>query len=464
MRLRGLTLTAMSLLFVSFGCGHSVHKAEVSSNTSEEIVKLESEIETARKNHLDVMAPKDYKSAEAALKEAKEEMADGDGEEARNEIGYARGYLQRAEEFATGKRPIVEGILAARNMAITAGARQHPHHNKELGNIDDSFRREFSDLKNLTSADFSSLQTRYMALEVETLKTVHLSNARNQVQTARNEDRAKAHAPNTLRQAELDLTSAENTIAAQRGKPGLYMPAVEKANVSAQFLVDVLNAAHSSENTLDESAAIAMVNQQRKIAVLNSQLGDKDAAINAKARTIAEKERALEEKNQTLQQKDRQLATAGASIAIQAAMETARKQFNEDEAEVYQQGDKLLIRLKAMNFPSGKADLPTSALPLLAKVKNVAQELEPKNIVVEGHTDSLGSAPANQKLSQKRAASVESYLENNGLENTNLKSVGYGFQKPIATNKTLAGRAQNRRVDVIITPRTSTEDAETTRQ
>ncbi len=88
----------------------------------------------------------------------------------------------------------------------------------------------------------------------------------------------------------------------------------------------------------------------------------------------------------------------------------------------------------------------------MAKVKGVAEGLNPKQIVIEGHTDSTGSAELNTKLSQERASSIANYLGTTGLAEQRLQSVGYGFKKPIASNKSKEGRSQNRRVDIVITP------------
>ena len=74
--------------------------------------------------------------------------------------------------------------------------------------------------------------------------------------------------------------------------------------------------------------------------------------------------------------------------------------------------------------------------------------------MVEGHTDSTGSPGKNQELSQERAQAVASYFQSNGMESGKVEAVGYGFKKPLTSNKTKAGRAQNRRVDIIITPST----------
>ena len=105
-----------------------------------------------------------------------------------------------------------------------------------------------------------------------------------------------------------------------------------------------------------------------------------------------------------------------------------------------------------MNFASGRADLPAASLPLLGKVAEVAKSLKASEIKVEGHTDSVGNADLNKSLSEQRAGAVASYLKTNGFQATDVQAQGYGFEKPIATNKSKEGRAQNRRVDVIITP------------
>ena len=73
---------------------------------------------------------------------------------------------------------------------------------------------------------------------------------------------------------------------------------------------------------------------------------------------------------------------------------------------------------------------------------------EVAKFTVEGHTDSTGSETLNQKLSESRAAAVKDYLVDNGIESSRLSSTGYGESKPIDTNKTSKGRANNRRVEI----------------
>jgi OOP family OmpA-OmpF porin len=70
------------------------------------------------------------------------------------------------------------------------------------------------------------------------------------------------------------------------------------------------------------------------------------------------------------------------------------------------------------------------------------------NIVVEGHTDSLGSAEYNQRLSEKRAMAVKEYFVMKGIESHRMNAMGYGESRPVASNETEAGRAKNRRVQL----------------
>ncbi len=77
----------------------------------------------------------------------------------------------------------------------------------------------------------------------------------------------------------------------------------------------------------------------------------------------------------------------------------------------------------------------------------------PQSIVtVTGHTDNTGSAGYNQDLSERRASSVASVLRTGGVSSSRIRIRGAGENQPIATNQTAAGRAQNRRVDITITP------------
>jgi OOP family OmpA-OmpF porin len=71
------------------------------------------------------------------------------------------------------------------------------------------------------------------------------------------------------------------------------------------------------------------------------------------------------------------------------------------------------------------------------------------HVVIEGHTDSVGSHGYNMKLSQRRADAVRDYMVQQGISASRIETAAYGETRPVASNDTAAGRAQNRRVDIV---------------
>ena len=104
-------------------------------------------------------------------------------------------------------------------------------------------------------------------------------------------------------------------------------------------------------------------------------------------------------------------------------------------------------------FPTDKSELLAGAMAQLNQVGEALVRNSPDSrITVEGHTDSQGQAAHNQELSQKRAEAVATYLRSRGIAPDRVTAVGKGPDKPIADNKTIEGRAQNRRVEIIVEP------------
>ena len=111
-------------------------------------------------------------------------------------------------------------------------------------------------------------------------------------------------------------------------------------------------------------------------------------------------------------------------------------------------------------FDSGKADLRRSAHPVLDKVAQVLADASDQPIGVEGHTDNVPIKHSgwadNHALSLARANAVADYLsKKHGIDRKRLMTIGYGEEKPIASNDTAAGRQKNRRVEIIILPQSS---------
>ena len=103
---------------------------------------------------------------------------------------------------------------------------------------------------------------------------------------------------------------------------------------------------------------------------------------------------------------------------------------------------------KSINFNSSRSSFKDGTEGTLQAIAAILKEYPKANFTIEGHTDSTGSASGNQKLSEARANAVMSYLVENGIAANRLNAVGFGAESPIETNKTRAGRASNRRVEV----------------
>lgn len=113
---------------------------------------------------------------------------------------------------------------------------------------------------------------------------------------------------------------------------------------------------------------------------------------------------------------------------------------------------RLVITLKNdILYETGNAALSSASVSTLNDLLRVLKKYPKNNIIVAGHADSTGSEEYNQVLSTNRAKGVYDYLVGNGLKTLSIQYVGYGSAQPVASNETEAGRAKNRRVELLIT-------------
>lgn len=156
------------------------------------------------------------------------------------------------------------------------------------------------------------------------------------------------------------------------------------------------------------------------------------------------------------------LATQGAALQSEVerrqAAEKRAAQAASDLAKfasVKQEARGMVITLSgSVLFASAKADLLPSAQIKLNDVAKALTEQDPDSkMVVEGHTDSQGSAAFNQDLSQKRAQSVRDYLVSRGIAADRITAAGFGPSRSIGDNATADGRANNRRVEIVVQPK-----------
>jgi outer membrane protein OmpA-like peptidoglycan-associated protein len=107
------------------------------------------------------------------------------------------------------------------------------------------------------------------------------------------------------------------------------------------------------------------------------------------------------------------------------------------------------VRIYGINFDVDSAVIRDESKPTLDKIVAILKSDSAMKLMIEGHTDSSGTAEHNQILSQQRAESVKSYLVAAGVSLGRLSAVGFGASKPVASNSTATGKAQNRRVELV---------------
>lgn len=139
-----------------------------------------------------------------------------------------------------------------------------------------------------------------------------------------------------------------------------------------------------------------------------------------------------------------------AESAAQSALEAEelQRQIDSLEAEATERG--LVLTLGDVLFATGSANIQGGTNQNLEKLVGFLNQYPERQVLIEGHTDNVGSAAFNQTLSRQRAESVRQFLIDSGVASRRLTVSGYGFERPVASNDTATGRQQNRRVEVVI--------------
>ncbi|MCO8311968.1 OmpA family protein [Pseudomonas mandelii] len=142
-----------------------------------------------------------------------------------------------------------------------------------------------------------------------------------------------------------------------------------------------------------------------------------------------------------------------------AAAQRAQARLDARDQQIKQLQDSLnakqtdrgtLVTFGDVLFATNKADLKSNGLVNINKLAQFLQENPDRKVIVEGYTDSTGSASYNQSLSERRATSVQVALIKMGVDPARIVAQGYGKEYPVAENSSISGRAMNRRVEVTI--------------
>lgn len=130
-----------------------------------------------------------------------------------------------------------------------------------------------------------------------------------------------------------------------------------------------------------------------------------------------------------------------------------REQLQGSGVSVTRVGDEIILNMPGnITFQTNSSDLNPQFFDVLDSVALVLTEYDKTVVEVAGHTDSTGTAEYNQALSERRAATVASYVNTRGIDRQRILAYGRGLTQPVADNATAAGRAMNRRVELTLSP------------
>ena len=191
----------------------------------------------------------------------------------------------------------------------------------------------------------------------------------------------------------------------------------------------------AAEKQKEAVIAAANANQANQLQVTSAQLG-------ATKQALATQGVALQSEQQRRMDAEKRAAQAAADLAKFASVKQDATRG-------------MIITLSgAVLFVTAKSDLLPAAQVKLNEVADVLTKQDPDStMLVEGYTDSQGAAAMNQELSQKRAESVRTYLISRGISGDRITATGLGPSRPIADNASPEGRANNRRVEIVVTPK-----------
>jgi outer membrane protein OmpA-like peptidoglycan-associated protein len=271
-----------------------------------------------------------------------------------------------------------------------------------------------------------------------------LLDARSTLRQAELSPAVLTHAPLELKKASASLTRANQL--QDQGEPLAVITSA--AYIASQQAKTALAIAQAKDN--DGAIAGAEVERERARADIRSREAQRAQAqaATAQAQAATAQAQTTVARQQAAQAEQRASGAESQAAAALASAADAKQQLADLQAQQTDRG--MLVTLGDVLFEFNRAEVKPGAQASLRKLADYLQKNPSRHILIEGHTDSVGSAAANNALSRRRADAVDAALVGMGMAAQRAAAVGYGEDYPIADNSTDTNRALNRRVEVYI--------------
>lgn len=285
--------------------------------------------------------------------------------------------------------------------------------------------------------DASAVLHQARLAEAEARKAQYAAEAQMTEETIRGDTDRKARHEIALRDAELALLR-------KRGQEAELERMKALAKEQEQALLDAKEKL-ADEQARAEREVASLREKQEKLAAAAEQAGaEKEAA------RLREEHEKLAAEQARAEQAEREVARLRAEHEkSRAELATTLSRL----AKVHEESRGIIVTLPGnIFFDVNKADVKPAMQMQLMKIAKELAEVPDLYLLIEGHTDSGGSNEYNLSLSESRARSVQTILLTGGIAAERMEIKGYGASKPIASNSTPGGRAQNRRVEIVLAP------------
>ena len=232
-----------------------------------------------------------------------------------------------------------------------------------------------------------------------------------------------------------------------------------RAGVAASYVAEARKSLDRANRLVDSGGRIGDIEFEAMVASRNAQIAN-EKILTAQARE--EIERGTAERQAVLIQareaEARRSGRRAENASEQAALAEHRASTLEEElaelrAKKTDRG--MVLTLGDVLFDTGMATLKPGAYTTIDRLAEVLKEAPDRKVMIEGHTDAVGSDEYNRQLSERRAAAVQTALLERGVSSNQITAVGKGETFPVASNDNAAGRQQNRRVEMVFTDNAS---------
>lgn len=423
-------------------------------------------------------SPGNYAEAQEALDDAKNYISSGKHEKARSSLDESAAYIEKAmktsQQFTTQLSQLVE----SRDRMQMAD----PQHLR--ADLVERAERDFGHVVEAVEDDNMAKAKAQAKLAQATIRAAQVVAAREQYVrpiskgiAAARKVHARKHSPNALKASISAQRGIEKLIKNDPDAQVKMYALSRRGEISAERSMKI--AALGERISRNPAEIETMVDaEEARLRLLGKYLGiDLVSATNAEEQ-VRMLQQAIEEIEENyrlqLRDSDKVIADLNTKLGVYegdlASMNELRRKlqikrdaeakikrltsmFNPDVnvVEILLTPDSdVILRMKSLNFRSGSAVIPPNTYSMLDGAGEAMVMFNDRAVRVEGHTDAVGANDYNQKLSERRAEAVNSYLMEKLEGKRVIKAVGFGEEKPIANNETAKGREKNRRIDIIL--------------